>query len=223
MVVAAGSSRRMGGEVKQFRLLDGRPMVCWAARPLLGALAGPVVVVLPADELELGEALLHGHLGDDASRVRVTAGGVRRQDSVAAGLALIEEARTVLVHDAARPFASRGLVERVGRRAEQGRAVIPALPIHDTLKEIDGDRITGTCDRERFVLAQTPQGFPTEILKQAHAKSGTSEATDDARLCESLGVPVFWIDGEPLNRKLTATSDWDWAEEMINRGHIRWR
>jgi 2-C-methyl-D-erythritol 4-phosphate cytidylyltransferase/2-C-methyl-D-erythritol 2,4-cyclodiphosphate synthase len=212
----------MDGEAKQFRLLDGRPTVCWAARALLGALAGPVVVVLPADRLDLGEALLRGHLGDDASRVRVAAGGVRRQDSVAAGLTLIEGARTVLVHDAARPFASSGLVERVGRRATQGRAVIPALPIHDTLKEIDGDRITATHDRERFVLAQTPQGFPTQVLEQAHAKSDGAEATDDARLCESLGVPVFWIEGEPLNRKLTATADWEWAEEMIDRGHVRW-
>jgi 2-C-methyl-D-erythritol 4-phosphate cytidylyltransferase len=213
----------MGGEPKQFRSLDGRPTVCWAARALLGALAGPVVVVLPGDALDLGEALLHGHLGDDASRVLVTAGGARRRDSVAAGLALIEEARTVLVHDAARPFASCGLVERVGRRAAQGRAVIPALPIHDTLKEIDGDRITATRDRERFVLAQTPQGFPTEVLERAHTKSDSGEATDDAWLCESLGVPVFWIEGEPLNSKLTATADWEWAEEMIDRGHVRWR
>lgn len=213
----------MGDEAKQFRLLDGRPTVCWAARALLRALAGPVVVVLPADDLDLGEGLLHGHLGDDASRVLVTAGGARRRDSVAAGLALIAEARTVLVHDAARPFASRGLVERVGRRAAQGRAIIPALPIHDTLKEIEGERITATRDRDRFVLAQTPQGFPIQVLERAHAESDSGEATDDAWLCESLGVPVFWIEGEPLNRKLTASPDWEWAQEMIDRGHVRWR
>ncbi len=213
----------MGGEPKQFRLLDGRPTVCWAARALLGALAGPVVVVLPDAEVDLGEGLLHGHLGADANRVLVTAGGARRRDSVAAGLALIEKARTVLVHDAARPFASCALVERVGRRAAQGRAVIPALPIHDTLKEIDGDRVTTTRDRERFVLAQTPQGFPAEVLERAHAKPDSGEATDDAWLCEALGVPVFWIEGEPLNRKLTAAADWEWAEEMIGRGHVRWR
>lgn len=212
----------MGGEPKQFRLLDGRPAVCWAARALLEALAGPVVVVLPARYAREGEGLLCGHLLEAAARVRVTAGGARRQDSVRKGLDALAEAATVLVHDAARPFATAGLVARVARRAVAGRAVLPAIPIHDTLKEIDGPRIVRTHDRRRFVTAQTPQGFPVEILRRAHDEAGEDEATDDARLCEAAGIPVVWIPGERMNRKLTDADDWAWAEEAVTAGRLRW-
>lgn len=212
----------MGGEPKQFRLLDGRPTVCWAARALLEALAGPVVVVLPAQYAREGEGLLREHLREAAARVRVTAGGARRQDSVRKGLDALVEAGTVLVHDAARPFATVGLVARVARRAVAGRAVLPAVPIHDTLKEIDGPRIVRTHDRRRFVTAQTPQGFPLEILRRAHDEGGEEEVTDDARLCEVAGIPVVWIPGERLNRKLTDSDDWAWAEEAVTAGRLRW-
>ena len=212
----------MGDEAKQFRLLAGRPTMCWAARPLLHALAGPLVVVLPADRMEEGRAHLHAHLAGAASRIRVAAGGARRQDSVRAGLEALPDARTVLVHDASRPFASPGLCERVARRAVAGRAVIPAVPIHDTLKEVEGDRVVGTRDRRRFVGAQTPQGFPRAVLLGAHQEAGPGEATDDAELCERLGIPVTWIPGESLNRKLTDPDDWTWAERTIAAGGIRW-
>ncbi len=196
--------------------------MCWAARALVEALAGPVVVVLPADRLGEGEDLLHVHLSSAASRIRVTAGGARRQDSVRAGLEALTGVETVLVHDAARPFASRGLCERVARRAAGGRAIIPALPIHDTLKEVEGDRVVGTRDRSRFVAAQTPQGFPLAVLRRTHEQAEPPEATDDAELCERLGIPVTWIPGESLNRKLTGPDDWAWAERTIAEGGIRW-
>ncbi len=212
----------MGGKEKQFRLLDGRPVICWAARPLIRALAGPLVVVLHADQLGEGEDLLHAHLSPASSRLRVTAGGARRQDSVRAGLEAVPEADTVLIHDAARPFASSGLCERIARRAAAGRSVVPALPLHDTLKEIDGDRVLRTHDRRRFVAVQTPQGFPRSVLRQAHQEASPPEATDDAELCERLGIPVTWIAGEGLNRKLTDSEDWAWAERAVAEGRIRW-
>ncbi|MGH7549684.1 MAG: IspD/TarI family cytidylyltransferase [Gemmatimonadota bacterium] len=212
----------MGGEGKQFRLLDGRPAMCWAARPLVEALAGPLVVVLPADRLAEGEDLLHAHLSPASARLRVTAGGARRQDSVRAGLEAVPETETLLVHDAARPFASAGLCERVARRAVAGRSVIPAVPIQDTLKEIEGDRVVRTHDRRRFVAAQTPQGFPRSVLRQAHEEATPPDATDDAELCERLGIPVTWIPGEILNRKLTDPDDWTWAERAIAEGRVRW-
>lgn len=213
----------MGGEPKQFRLLDGRPTVCWAARALLEALAGPVIVVLPEESAHEGEGLLRGHLQEAADRIRITAGGTRRQDSVKRGLDALAGAATVLVHDAARPFATAGLVERVARRAAAGRAVVPAVPIHDTLKEIDGPRIIRTHDRHRFVAAQTPQGFPIELLFRAHDEAGEGEATDDACLCEAAGIPVVWIPGERMNRKLTDSDDWAWAEEAVAAGRLRWQ
>ncbi|MGH7573199.1 MAG: IspD/TarI family cytidylyltransferase, partial [Gemmatimonadota bacterium] len=100
--------------------------------------------------------------------------------------------------------------------------VIPAMPIHDTLKAIEGDRVVGTHDRRRFVAAQTPQGFPWSVLLQAHDDATPPEATDDAELCERLGIPVTWMAGEILNRKLTDPDDWLWAERTITEGRIRW-
>jgi 2-C-methyl-D-erythritol 4-phosphate cytidylyltransferase len=96
------------------------------------------------------------------------------------------------------------------------------LPIHDTLKEIDGDRVVTTRDRSRFVVAQTPQGFPLAVLSQAHDEAESPEATDDAELCERLGIPVTWIHGEDLNRKLTDPDDWAWAERTLAHSDVRW-
>lgn len=212
----------MGDPPKQFRELGGRPILCWSARPLLEALAGPLVAVVPAGDVETARGLVAVHLGDRAERVRVVAGGDRRRDSVRIGLGALVEAATVLVHDAARPFASRGLVERVARRAAAGRAVVPALVVHDTLKEVDDDRIVRTLERRPVVAVQTPQGFPRALLADAHAADGDLEATDDARLCEALGAPVSWVEGEWLNRKLTDAGDWDWAERVVADGVVRW-
>jgi 2-C-methyl-D-erythritol 4-phosphate cytidylyltransferase/2-C-methyl-D-erythritol 2,4-cyclodiphosphate synthase len=212
----------MGGPPKQLRPLAGHPVVCWAARPLLQALAGPLVVVLPEESVEQGAEILGAAFPGSGARLRVVPGGARRRDSVLAGLmALGDDAPTVLVHDAARPFASATLVERVGSRAAAGRAVVPALPVADTLKEIDAERVVATRDRTRFVTAQTPQGFPRALLLDAFGATD-EDATDCASLCERLGAPVTWVAGEPLNRKLTEAEDWDWAGRVIASGWVRW-
>lgn len=213
----------MGRPAKQFRTLGGRPAMCWAARPLLAALDGPLAVVLPEEWMEEGERLLRDHLGAGAGRVTVIAGGARRQDSVRAGLAAVAGAGTILVHDASRPFCSTDLVARIASRAAEGTAVVPAIPIHDTLKEIDGPAVLRTHDRRCFVAAQTPQGFPAGILRRAHAEGGDFDASDDAALCERAGMAVAWIPGEPLNRKLTDAGDWAWAEEVVAAGRVAWR
>jgi len=213
----------MGGEPKQLRPLAGRPVVCWAARPLLAALAGPIVVVVPTETVDEAAALLEAAFPGEGPRIVIVGGGERRRDSVEAGLAAAGDAHpTILVHDAARPFASRDLVERVGVRAASGRAVLPAMPVADTLKEVDGERILATHDRTRYVTAQTPQGFPRALLRDAIAQAGDDDATDCAVLCERIGTPVQWVPGEPHNRKLTDAADWEWAERMIDGGWIRW-
>lgn len=223
--MAGGRGERLGGEAKQFRSLGGRPVACWAARALLGSLAGPVVVVLPADALKAGEALLRTHLPHGAERLRFAAGGARRQDSVRAGLDVLarEAPAAVLVHDAVRPFASSALVGRVAAAAARGRSVVPAVPAADTLKRVDGGRVVETLDRSALVAAQTPQGFPLELLAAAHAAwPAEEEATDDAAVCERFGAPVTWVPGEAGNRKLTDADDWWWAERLVESGRVAW-
>ena len=212
----------MGGEAKQFRRLGDRPTLCWAARPLLESVAGPLVVVVPPGRVEEGERALGAHLPEHVERIRVVAGGERRRDSVSSGLEAIGNASTVLVHDAVRPFASAGLARRIAARAAAGRAVVPALRVRDTLKEVEDGRVVRTVERARLVAVQTPQGFPVEVLREAH-RSDDGDATDDAGLVERLGHPVTWIEGERLNRKLTDPEDWEWAEDVVAAGRVRWR
>ncbi len=224
VVVAAGRGERLGGEAKQFRPLGGIPVVCWAVRPLLEALSGDVVVVLPREALEEGSELLATHLEGSAGRVRVVAGGIRRQDSVRSGIAALDARDgAVVVHDGARPFASAALVARVARESAAGKVVVPALPTADTIKRVDGEGVVETIERRAAVLVQTPQGFPREILLAAHdAWPADEEATDDAAMCERAGTPVGWIPGEALNRKLTGPEDWWWAERVVESNRVRW-
>jgi 2-C-methyl-D-erythritol 4-phosphate cytidylyltransferase/2-C-methyl-D-erythritol 2,4-cyclodiphosphate synthase len=223
VVVAAGRGERLGGEPKQFRPLGGIPVVCWAVRPLLEGLSGELVVVLPEGTLEEGAALLKRHIPGTDGRVRLAAGGVRRQDSVRAGLRALEATSgVVVVHDGARPFASAALVERVAKEAAE-RAVVPALPAADTIKRVDGQRVVETIDRRAAVAVQTPQGFPIAVLEAAHAAWPDGEAaTDDAAMCERMGAPVAWVPGEERNRKLTGPEDWWWAERVVESGRVRW-
>lgn len=224
MVVAAGRGERLGGEPKQFRPLGGIPVVCWAVRPLLEGLSGDVVVVLPDEALEQAAALLAAHLEGSRGRVRVAAGGDRRQDSVRAGLAALAGADgAVLVHDGARPFASPALVERVAAAAAAGSAVVPALRAADTIKRVDGEHVVDTIARHAAVAVQTPQGFPLALLRAAHAAWPDEEdVTDDAAMCERMGARVAWLPGEALNRKLTGPEDWWWAERLVESGRVRW-
>jgi 2-C-methyl-D-erythritol 4-phosphate cytidylyltransferase len=225
VVVAAGRGERLGGAPKQFRPLGGVPVVCWAVWPLLEGLSGEIVLVLPEAALEDAAALLTRHVEGADRRVRLAAGGVRRQDSVRAGLQAIDgTGGVVVVHDGARPFASAALVERVAREAAAGRAVVPALPAADTIKRVDGERVVETIERRAVMAVQTPQGFPRDVLEAAHAAWPDGEAaTDDAAMCERMGAPVGWVPGEERNRKLTGPEDWWWAERVVESGRVRWR
>ncbi len=133
----------------------------------------------------------------------VVAGGATRSASVRAGLAAVpDDADAVLVHDAARPYASTDLWRRVVDGLGAGfDAVVPGVPVVDTLRELGGT----TVDRGRFVAVQTPQGFPAAVLRRAHA--GEPEGTDDASLVDAIGGKVLVVDGEPENRKITVPSD----------------
>lgn len=148
--------------------------------------------------------------------MRVVAGGAERGDSVAAGLAALSgEVGVVLVHDAARCLAPGSLFDRVVAAVQAGApAVVPGLPVVDTIKEVDeSGHVVGTPDRTRLRAVQTPQGFQRDVLERAHAVS--SEATDDAGLVERLGERVLVVDGDALALKVTTPGDLETAARIL--------
>ena len=185
-----------------------------AARTMIesGAVDRVVIVVppelagTPADELVCGVA---------AGRVTVVAGGAERTDSVRAGLDAAEDARFVLVHDAARALTPPNLCARVTRELRDGRdAVIPVLQVSDTIKSVDADgRVTGTPDRSSLRAVQTPQGFDAVLLRRANDDAG--DATDDAGLVERLGEAVHTVAGDPLAFKITTPLDLVLARALL--------
>jgi 2-C-methyl-D-erythritol 4-phosphate cytidylyltransferase len=218
IVVAGGNSTRTGGdELKQFRWVAGKPALLHSVQTFMSRRdVVSVVAVLPPQ-----------YAGDpppwlfqcDVDRLMVSVGGRTRTESVANGLDdLPDEAGIVLVHDAARPLVGDDTIDRVISAVRAGGCAIAALPVVDTLKEVDTEgRIVRTVAREHLWRAQTPQGFPREIIVRAHrdAKAQRIVATDDAALCERLGIPVTVVRGSERAMKITEESDFARAEALF--------
>ena len=219
VLVAAGQGTRLGAGVpKQYLPLGGVPMLLRAVRPFTThPEVAHTVVVLPAADAASPPPWLAAVLG---GTLTVTAGGAERSDSVAAGLAALPAACTVvLVHDAARPFVEHALITAVAAVARRGEGAVPAIPVGDTLKEVapdSGGRIVRTVPRAGLYRAQTPQGFPRRVLEQAHAQATHGgPATDDAQLVEQAGVPVRVVAGSARNFKITTEDDLLIAERLL--------
>ena len=211
IVVAGGSGRRFG-QLKQFALLGGRPVLQWAVAACRTCSAGVVLVVPDASSDEA-----HG------ADVVVT-GGATRADSVRRGLAAVPaDATMVVVHDAARPLASADLFAAVIAAVTDGGAdgAVPGVPPSDTIKAVDeSGRVTDTLDRATLVAVQTPQAFRADVLRRAHEEAQPAEdpsaaATDDAMLVEALGGTVQVVPGELGNLKITDPGDLQVAEGLL--------
>ena len=203
-MVAGGSGSRFGGP-KQFSELAGRPVAAWSVAAARTVSDG-VVLVVPADTPTTVP-------GAD----RVVVGGATRAASVRAGLAEVpDDAAIIVVHDAARPLASAALfasvVAAVSIAGVDG--AIPVVPVADTLKQVVGDTVQHSVDRQGLVAVQTPQAFDAASLRNAHRTCG--EATDDAGLLEDMGATVRTVAGEPHNLKLTRPGDLVLAEALMN-------
>ena len=217
VIVAAGSSSRTGdGELKQFRWVAGRPMLLHSLQLFQSrADVAMVVCVVPRE-----------YAGDpppwifqsDGERLLLSVGGRTRAESVRNGIAdLPASCGVILVHDAARPLVPMAVVDRVIDAVRTGTSAIAALPVVDTLKAVDDDgRIARTVPREGLWRAQTPQGFPREVLLRAHraALDGGYEGTDDAALVEAIGEPVRVVRGSERAMKVTDAEDFNRAEAM---------
>jgi 2-C-methyl-D-erythritol 4-phosphate cytidylyltransferase/2-C-methyl-D-erythritol 2,4-cyclodiphosphate synthase len=199
--------------------LFGRPLWRWSLDALLEVVSPEhLVVVVPTDALDRFGAALP----PTASGITVVGGGTRRSDSVAAGLGALTAAGAapedvVLVHDAARPALSRDLLDRLLASAAIHRAVVPVLPLADTVKEISGERVVRTVPRDRLMAAQTPQLARLGDLQQAlaDAASTAGEVTDEASALEHIGIDVSTVAGDPANRKVTDQSDVGWIRAIL--------
>ncbi|MGC6519444.1 MAG: 2-C-methyl-D-erythritol 4-phosphate cytidylyltransferase [Candidatus Puniceispirillaceae bacterium] len=211
VIVAAGGGRRMGdGIEKQFRLFAGKPVLAHAAAAFLAHPATARLVMVVADGRETAARDALAGLADDP-RVRICTGGVRRQDSVRAGLAAAAGAGVDLVsiHDAARPWLDGAMITRLLDAMHDGAAAaLPVLPVVDTLKQLDGGNVTGTSDRSRLGRAQTPQMFRLDRLVALHdAHDPAVEVTDDILLFEAAGEPIAAVPGDERLMKLTTPAD----------------
>jgi 2-C-methyl-D-erythritol 4-phosphate cytidylyltransferase len=166
--------------------------------------------------------LLDGHHA--GAQLVVVAGGATRRESVGAALgALPPEVTVVLVHDAARPLAPVSLVDAVAATVRDGAvAVVPGLPVPDTIKQVDGDAVVATVDRSRLRAVQTPQGFRRDVLERAHAdhEAEGRDVTDDAGMVEALGLPVRVVPGHEEAFKVTRPLDLLLAEAVLARREV---
>ncbi|MFB9358509.1 IspD/TarI family cytidylyltransferase [Actinoplanes nipponensis] len=240
LVPAAGAGLRLGpGGPKALRLLAGEPLLVHTVRRIAAAPSVRLIVVAaPAAEVEAVRALLA-----PVAAVTVVPGGAERQHSVAAALAAVPlDVAIVLVHDAARALTPPELIESVAAAVRGGRpAVIPVLPVVDTIKEVGSARgvasagvggsggvgaavggedaevevVLGTVDRSVLRSVQTPQGFRREVLAAAHA-AGLDPHTDDAGMVEKAGVPVTCVPGSELAMKITRPLDLVIAEALLH-------
>ncbi|GAA0636546.1 bifunctional 2-C-methyl-D-erythritol 4-phosphate cytidylyltransferase/2-C-methyl-D-erythritol 2,4-cyclodiphosphate synthase [Brevundimonas lenta] len=214
VVVAAGSGSRAGG-AKQWRLLGGKPVIRWSVEALLDAGATDLVVVIsPGSEAEAADALA------GLSGWRAVGGGASRADSVRNGLAALGAAddRPVLVHDAARPFLSRAVIERCVLALDEADGALPALPVADSLRRAADGFVTGAVERDALWRAQTPQAFRLKTLVDAYAAWASDEtATDEATVVERAGGRVRIVEGDARLMKLTYPEDFAMAEALIPR------
>ena len=221
ILVGAGRGERLGMDVpKAFVELHGRPLIEFGMSVITSLPhAGHLVVVVPeayaAQTLEMAKRVLPKHSN---WQISVQPGGRERHESVRFGLAALPEGiETVIVHDAARPFASVELCDRVIAEVQRtGVSVVPALPVVDTLKRVDADGVVHeTVDRSTLVAVQTPQGFPFETLSAAHETAQLQAAdprhatlpTDDAEVVQRNGGTVRTVPGEQRAHKLTTQAD----------------
>lgn len=219
VIVAGGSGLRAGGEKpKQYQVIGGRPVIWWTLKAFLEhpgiALVQPVI----------GEG--HEDMFAEATAGLASAspviGGTTRQDSCRIGVEAVAHSNPgkVLIHDAARPFVSRDLISHVIAWLDRCRAVVPGLPISETIKFAPGGIVGRTVDRAGMWTAQTPQGFLFDDIRSAHRtarEKATENLTDDASVAEVSGIEISMIPGRVENRKLTTAEDIDAADRVMTR------
>lgn len=213
IIVAAGEGQRFGAP-KQFVPLADKPVLEWCIESFeTHVQVAQIILVLMSDVqkkefMERYKKVTH-----------VVTGGEHRQDSVFAGFNQIDPSETeyVLIHDGVRPLVSHELISRVIHAAMENGAAIPVIPVEDTVKLVEGNKILDTLDRTKIRRGQTPQGFSYQVLRTALSRARDEEyfGTDEATLVERIGGEVSLVEGDPKNIKITTPDDLRIAEALI--------
>ena len=209
IIVAGGKGLRMGGDIpKQFLPINGKPILMHTIEAFRKALENvKIVLVLPADQHDYWQELCKEH--SFRSPELIANGGETRFHSVKNGLSLIadDEEAVVGVHDGVRPFVSAETIRRCYAAAAEGKAVVPVVPVVETVRQILPDGSSVTRPRDEYRLVQTPQTFPLALLKEAYRQPFSEAFTDDASVVEAMGGKIEMIEGNRENIKITTPSD----------------
>jgi 2-C-methyl-D-erythritol 4-phosphate cytidylyltransferase len=226
IVLAAGEGRRIGGNTpKAYIPLAGRPMLLRTLDRMFSAASiESVVLVVAADQIARCEAMLRSDSALRNRRWLVQTGGVSRQESARLGLERIgSETNIVLIHDGARPFVSAALIDRCVEATAVHQAVVVGLPVRDTIKSVSPQRfIEHTPDRSALWEIQTPQAFVRDLIVLAHQRAAMDgvQVTDDAIVVERIGKPVYVLEGERTNLKITVPEDVWLAESLLRERRV---
>ena len=209
IIVAGGKGLRMGGDIpKQFLPINGKPILMHTIEAFRRAMEGiKIVLVLPADQHDYWQNLCKEH-GFQSPEL-IAKGGETRFHSVRNGLSLLpDDADAVVgVHDGVRPFVSAETIRRCFAAAAEGKAVVPVVPVVETVRQILPDGSSVTRPRDEYRLVQTPQTFPLALLKEAYRQPFSEAFTDDASVVEAYGKEIVMIEGNRENIKITTPSD----------------
>jgi 2-C-methyl-D-erythritol 4-phosphate cytidylyltransferase len=216
VLAAAGSGERLGiDRPKAFAPLGGRPLLATSVERLDASDWIDGIVVAAPPEWEEPSILVAEEVGAGKVDTAVTGGATRAESVRAAVAAIPDEAAVIVVHDAARPFVSDDVIERVLAPLSEGwEGVVPALPLADTIKRVRGDEVTETVERDGLVAAQTPQAFHADVLRTALG-GDVAGATDCAGLVEAANGRVKIVPGDPLLFKVTSETDLALAEQLV--------
>lgn len=214
IIVAGGSGIRMGGNLpKQFMLLKDKPVLYYTLKTFLGAYDDlQIILVLPVDYTDMGQEIIDAYF--DKDRIRITAGGDTRFQSVKNGLTLVEGEAIVFVHDGVRCLVSKDLIYRCYAQAVETGTAIPAVVSKDSIRLLTEEG-NEAYDRNKVMLIQTPQTFHSKILLPAFQIDYKDKFTDEATVVEAYGMKVSLVEGEENNIKITRPADMQVAEKYL--------
>lgn len=214
IIVAGGAGERMGGKLpKQFMLLKDKPVLYYTLKIFLESYKDlQVILVLPIANTDMGQEIIDAFF--DKERVRITAGGETRFQSVKNGLALVDEESIVFVHDGVRCLLTTELVHRCFKQATETGTAIPAIPSRDSIRLVTSEG-NEAYDRNNVMLVQTPQTFHSRIILPAYQIDYKDKFTDEATVVEAYGMKVSLVEGEEDNIKITTPIDLLVAEKIL--------